>query len=74
MRHSEKVTKMSLQNVRDSVILSVKDGKAVCPVCGGVTPVTILPTTRLEDFPLFCKRCRQITKVKYRRPELKCQS
>ena len=49
--------------------LETRNGRAVCPVCRRETPVRILTTTQLVDFPLFCKRCGQTTIVKYREPE-----
>jgi hypothetical protein len=53
----------------ECVILTVREGKAICPTCGRPTPVRILPETRLELFPLFCKTCKQTTLVSYRERE-----
>lgn len=32
---------------------------ALCPVCGAKTRLRLLQRTVLEDFPLFCPKCRQ---------------
>ena len=31
----------------------------LCPVCGAKTRLRLLQKTVLEDFPLFCPKCRQ---------------
>ena len=33
----------------------------LCPVCGSKTRVKILSDTVLENFPLFCPKCKQET-------------
>ena len=30
----------------------------LCPECGAKTRIQVLPHTVLEDFPLFCPKCR----------------
>lgn len=65
---------MELTTDVQAVKLAVKDGNAVCPICGGLTRTKILPTTQLVDFPLYCKRCRHTTKISYRGPERYRQS
>lgn len=65
---------MELTTTAQAVTIAVKDGNAVCPVCGGLTRVKLLPTTQLVDFPLYCKRCRSTTKITYRGPERYRQS
>jgi len=35
----------------------------ICPVCNGKTRVRIRPDTILENFPLYCPKCRQETVV-----------
>ena len=30
----------------------------ICPVCGGKTKVHVLENTVLQNFPLFCTRCK----------------
>ena len=52
-----------------AIRLVTKDGRAVCPICGRVTPLRILPGTILVDFPLYCKNCRRTTLVKHGEPE-----
>ena len=31
----------------------------LCPVCGAKTRARLLPDTVLQNFPLFCPKCRQ---------------
>ena len=31
----------------------------MCPACGGKTRLQLLAQTELEDFPLFCPKCKQ---------------
>ncbi len=59
-----------MQSVTKSVILTVRDGRAICPVCGRKMTVRILDATRLVDFPLYCKKCKHETLVSYPEPEL----
>ncbi len=35
-----------------------------CPICGGKTRIKIRMDTVLENFPLFCPKCRRETLVK----------
>ena len=35
----------------------------ICPVCKGKTRVRIRPDTVLENFPLYCPKCRRETLV-----------
>lgn len=58
-----------LTDANKTVKLAVKDGKAVCPRCGRATGQLILPGTRLLNFALYCKLCKQTTVVSYRAPE-----
>lgn len=38
----------------------------ICPKCGEVTKVKVIPgATRLREFPLFCKRCKNETIIDY---------
>ena len=46
-------------------IICVREGRAVCPVCGRRTNVRLLPETRLRSYPLYCKLCRAETVVDY---------
>ena len=47
------------------VPLTVREGRAVYPACGGRTQVVILSDTVLIKFPLFCKKCKTTTLVEY---------
>ena len=31
----------------------------LCPVCHNITRIKIRPDTKLENFPLFCPKCKQ---------------
>ena len=35
----------------------------ICPVCGNKTRTKIRPDTVLENFPLFCPKCKQETLI-----------
>ena len=37
-----------------------------CPRCGGKTRIQIRPNTVLEDFPLFCPKCRYTCVIDFR--------
>ena len=39
----------------------------LCPVCGGKTRLKIREDTVLENFPLFCPKCRQETLINVRK-------
>lgn len=41
----------------DNFLRVCKDGWGLCPVCGNKV-LKVTATTRLENFPVFCKRCR----------------
>lgn len=43
--------------IPDNFLCIDKDGWGLCPVCGGRV-LKVTSTTRLENFPVFCKRCR----------------
>ena len=47
------------------VLLSVQEERAICPACGARTQVVIRSDTVLINFPLFCKKCKRTTVVKY---------
>ena len=36
----------------------------LCPVCGNKTRTKIRPDTVLENFPLFCPKCKQETLIR----------
>ncbi len=35
----------------------------LCPVCGNKTRLKIREDTRLENFPLYCPKCKQKTLI-----------
>lgn len=35
----------------------------LCPVCGGKTRIRLRADTVLENFPLYCPKCRQQTLI-----------
>ena len=37
----------------------------LCPVCGGKTRTKVQEDTVLVNFPLFCPKCRTVTRVCY---------
>lgn len=41
------------------ILIMVRDGRMICPVCGGMMQGKIMPSTRLTDFPAYCKHCRK---------------
>ena len=46
----------------------MNNGKWVlCPVCGNKTRIKVRPDTVLENFPLFCPKCRQGTVINLKR-------
>lgn len=53
----------ALKKAPECAILTVQNGKAVCPLCGRPTTQRIYPDTILVKFPLFCKNCRQFAIV-----------
>ncbi|MFD2663359.1 cysteine-rich KTR domain-containing protein [Paenibacillus thailandensis] len=40
-----------------------KDEWILCPVCGSKTRVKIRDDTVLENFPLFCPKCKRETTI-----------
>lgn len=45
------------QPIPDNFLRIDKSGWGLCPVCG-TRVLKVTATTRLENFPVFCKRCR----------------
>ena len=37
-----------------------------CPKCGGKTRTQIRPRTILEDFPLFCPKCKYTCVIRFK--------
>ncbi|MEF2699875.1 MAG: cysteine-rich KTR domain-containing protein [Oscillospiraceae bacterium] len=56
-----------LQSQEKSSTIKVRENRAVCPVCGALTRIVILPETVVINFPLYCHRCRRTTIINYRR-------
>ncbi len=53
----EKETELLSERPKMGNFLQIKNGWGLCPVCSAkVLRVTM--TTRLENFPVYCKRCR----------------
>jgi hypothetical protein len=42
----------------------------LCPVCGSKTRVRIRDDTVLENFPLFCPKCKQETIINVKRTKV----
>ena len=38
--------------------LELKNGRAVCPQCGRLLNVSVLPWTSADALPAWCRRCR----------------
>ena len=41
-----------------------------CPVCGGKTRTQVRENTVLENFPLFCPKCRYECVITYRKGKI----
>ncbi len=60
----------------------VKEQWIFCPVCGGKTRLKLHENTVLENFPLFCPKCKKETMIDARQlnifvikePDAKTQS
>ena len=37
--------------------LTVKNERVVCPVCARLTNVSVLPDTKAQRLPIWCRRC-----------------
>lgn len=46
--------------------MSQKEKWVLCPLCGGKTRLRILQKTVLQNFPLFCPKCRRETVINAR--------
>ena len=46
--------------------LKSKSNWLCCPKCGGKTRVQIRPRTVLEDFPLFCPKCKYTCVIRFK--------
>jgi len=52
-----------MSNQELEVIALCKEKWVLCPVCGNKTRIKVRPDTMLENFPLFCPKCRQETLI-----------
>lgn len=43
--------------------MSQEEKWVLCPLCGGKTRLRILQKTVLQNFPLFCPKCRRETVI-----------
>lgn len=43
-----------------------ENGFLLCPRCGKKTSIKVLPTTKMEDFPLHCKHCKRETIIQHK--------
>ncbi len=43
-----------------------KEKWVLCPICNNKTRIKVRPDTVLENFPLFCPKCRQETLIDVR--------
>lgn len=48
---------------RIEVVLLLKVSWVLCPVCGNKTRLNVREDTELENFPLFCPKCKQINRL-----------
>lgn len=46
--------------------MSQEEKWVLCPLCGGKTRLRILQKTVLQNFPLFCPKCRRETVINAR--------
>lgn len=46
--------------------MSQEEKWVLCPLCGGKTRLRILQKTILQNFPLFCPKCRRETVINAR--------
>ena len=49
--------------------IAVKDGWAMCPVCGKGKLLKLNPDTRIKSLPCKCKKCGQESEVNIEAPE-----
>ena len=61
-------TRKSLTGTPEKVKLETRNGRALCPICGRETKTRIGADTVLDNFQLYCDRCKQTSTV-YREPE-----
>lgn len=44
-----------------------KEKWVLCPICNNKTRIKVHPDTVLENFPLFCPKCKQETVINVKR-------
>ncbi len=49
---------------------SRKEFWLLCPVCGGKTRTRVQEDTVLVNFPLFCPKCRTVTRISYEKENM----
>ncbi len=49
---------------------SRKESWLLCPVCGGKTRIRVQEDTLLINFPLFCPKCRAVTRINYEKSNM----
>lgn len=60
-------------DAKHDILLVTAGDRIVCPYCGTKLPLRLLPSTRLTDLPVYCKRCKKSTIVNTE-PELESLS
>lgn len=58
-----------MKNPAGACKLVIKDGWAMCPVCGKGKLLKLLPESSVRHLPCKCKRCGQETQVNIDAPE-----
>lgn len=53
---------MQTDGKRGILLVSAGD-RALCPFCGAKLPLRLLPSTKIADLPVYCKRCKKTTIV-----------
>lgn len=56
-----------MQNDRGLVKMAVKNERVVCPTCGRLVNVSVLPETTADNLPAWCRRCGWQGQVKIER-------
>lgn len=46
-----------MHNAENCGKMGTKQRRVLCPVCGKHTVLWLLPSTRVKDLPVKCKRC-----------------
>jgi len=52
------------EKINERAVAHLNNDKWVlCPVCGNKTRIKVRPDTVLENFPLFCPKCKRETVI-----------